>query len=85
MVRPSVKEKAKESWLVFFFVSRTAFLHGIYSLRTTRWENNRSNAEHTVVLVIRPLFFHGFDGTNVFVIKSQSVVICDWYFANELH
>lgn len=81
MIRPSVKESAKDSLLVFFLVFR---MHCIYSLRTTSWENNRSNTEHTVVLVLRPLFFHGFGGTSVFVIRSQSIVIGDCYFANEV-
>lgn len=84
MIRPSVKESAKESLLVFFLVFHMAFLHCIYSLRTTSWENNRSNTEHTVVLVLRPLFFHGFGGTSVFVIRSQSIVIGKCYFANEV-
>lgn len=70
VIRPSVKESAKESLLVFSLVSRMAFLHSVYSLRITSWENNRSNTEHTVVLVIRPLFFHGFGGTSVFVTRS---------------
>lgn len=69
---------------MFSLVFRMAFLCCIYSLRVTGWENNRSNTEHTMVLVIRPLFFHGFGGTGVFVIRFQSVVICDCYFASEV-
>lgn len=80
----SAKESAKESLLVFFIVFRIVFLHCICSLRTTTWEKNRSNTDHTVDLVLGPLFFHRFGGNSVFVIRSQSLVICDCYFASEI-